>query len=56
MGKCDICGRNEKDLTLIGVTHKELGFVNVCQACWKKLYEDNLFVGGSSSSDGPCCG
>lgn len=58
MAKCDICGRNEKDLSLLGANHKKLGYIDVCSECWKKLYSDNEFVGGSSGSSSSCssCG
>jgi len=58
MGKCDICGKNGKDLTLLGANHKELGYVKVCSDCWEKLYSKNEFVGGTTSSSGSCptCG
>jgi hypothetical protein len=58
MGKCDICGKNGKDLTLLGANHKELGYIKVCSDCWEKLYSKNEFVGGATSSSGSCptCG
>jgi hypothetical protein len=58
MGKCDICGKNGKDLTLLGTNHKELGYIKVCSDCWEKLYSQNKFVGGTTSSSGSCptCG
>lgn len=55
MAKCDICGRNGKDLTLLGANHKTLGPIKVCSNCWEKLYGDNKFVGGSASSSGSSC-
>lgn len=58
MGKCDICGKNGKDLTLLGANHKELGYIKICSDCWEKLYSKNEFVGGTTSSSGSCptCG
>jgi hypothetical protein len=58
MGKCDICGKNGKNLTLLGTNHKELGYIKVCSDCWEKLYSQNKFVGGTTSSSGSCptCG
>jgi hypothetical protein len=58
MGKCDICGKNGKNLTLLGTNHKELGHIKVCSDCWEKLYSKNKFVGGTTSSGGSCptCG
>jgi hypothetical protein len=58
MGKCDICGKNGKNLTLLGTNHKELGHIKVCSDCWEKLYSQNKFVGGTTSSSGSCptCG
>jgi hypothetical protein len=58
MGKCDICGKNGEDLSLIGANHKKLGNIKICSECWEKLYGENEFVGGTSGSGSSCptCG
>ena len=55
MAKCDICGKNEKDLSLLGANHKKLGHIEVCSECWEKLYGENEFVGGSTGSSSSSC-
>lgn len=54
MGKCEICGKNGEDLTLLVANHKELGEIEICSECWEKLYSGNKFVGGSTSSGSSC--
>jgi hypothetical protein len=60
MGKCDICGKNGEDLSLIGANHKKLGHIKICSDCWEKLYGENKFVGGTTSGGSgvscPTCG
>jgi len=54
MGKCDICGKNGPELSLLGANHKELGHVHICSDCWTMLYDKNKFLAGSGSSLGSC--
>jgi hypothetical protein len=60
ISKCAICGKAEEDMTLYGVSHKELGWVNICRDCWRDSYDNNRLVAGSgsksSSGCGACCG
>jgi DNA-directed RNA polymerase subunit RPC12/RpoP len=60
MGKCDICGKNGENLSLIGANHKKLGYIKICADCWEKLYGENEFVGGTTSGGAgvscPTCG
>jgi hypothetical protein len=58
MVKCDVCGKNGKDLTLLSAIHKELGHIQICRECWTKLYSKNRFVGGTTGSRSSCptCG
>ena len=57
MDKCELCNREEEDLTLLSVNHKELGHIMICQDCWTKLYSENRMVweGTSSGSSCPTC-
>lgn len=50
--KCAIC--NKSGISLLEANHKELGYLMVCQECWKKLSEQNMLVSGSSGSC-ECC-
>jgi len=54
MGKCDICGKNGPELSLLGANHKEMGSIYICSDCWTILYAKNRFVGGSGSSGSSC--
>ena len=60
MAKCDICGKNGENLSLIGANHKKLGHVKICSDFWEKLYGENEFVGGTTSGGSgvscPTCG
>jgi len=54
MGKCKLCGKNGEDLTLISASHKDLGRIMVCDECWKKLWNENRMVCGTTGSGGTC--
>ena len=54
MGKCELCGKNGKELSLFSANHKELGQIMVCQECWVNLYDENRMVSGSTGSGGSC--
>ena len=41
MGKCDICGKNGPELSLLGAEHKEMGHIHICSDCWTNLYNKN---------------
>jgi DNA-directed RNA polymerase subunit RPC12/RpoP len=60
MAKCDICGKNGEDLSLVGANHKKLGYIKICSECWEKLYGENEFIGGTTSGGSgvscPTCG
>jgi superfamily II helicase len=58
MAKCRICGKNGKELSLLSAHHKKFGQIEICSDCWEKLYNENEFVGGSTSSSSSCptCG
>lgn len=59
MSKCEICGKAEEDMTLYGVNHKELGWIEICRDCWKESFDQNRLVAGSGSKGsacGGCCG
>ena len=54
LNKCDLCGNNGEDLSLLSANHKELGWIKVCGDCWGKLYAKNRMIAGSGgSSNGP---
>jgi len=53
MGKCEICGKNEEGLSLLQANHRQLGYVNMCQACWESIYTKNLMVCGTTGG-GTC--
>ncbi len=52
MEECALCGK--KGISLLWAFHKEKGGIWVCAECWKKLYEDNMLVYGSSESGCAC--
>ena len=52
--KCELCGKNGEDLTLLSADHKDRGRIMVCEECWKKLWHENRMVCGTSSSGGTC--
>jgi predicted SprT family Zn-dependent metalloprotease len=54
MGECKLCGRNGEDLTLRSADHKDLGRIMVCSDCWRKLWNKNSMVCGTSGSGGTC--
>jgi len=54
MGKCKLCGKNGEALTLISASHKDLGRIMVCDECWKKLWNENRMVCGTTGSGGTC--
>lgn len=56
MSECAICGKSGEDLSLIYVRHKDLGYVGICQDCWEKEWEKNLFVTSGGEGGGGCCG
>jgi len=56
MGKCEICGKEGEDLSLIWADHKDLGYITICQDCWRKLYAENLMVCGTGPGGGCSCG
>jgi ribosome-binding protein aMBF1 (putative translation factor) len=58
MGKCELCGKNGDDLSLLSANHKDRGYVMVCRDCWVKLYDGNRMVCGTTGSGGSCptCG
>ncbi len=53
MDKCEICGKNGENVSLLYAAHRELGNIWLCSECWKKEYRNILPSGGSS---GRCCG
>ena len=53
--RCELCGKNDEDLSLYSTQHKKLGRIKVCRKCWVKLYDDNNMVAGSSGSSGSSC-
>ena len=53
MGRCGMCGTEGDGLSLLGANHKELGWVMVCQDCWRSLSNENRMVSGSSCA-GKC--
>jgi len=58
LDKCDLCKKQDEDLTLLSANHKKLGRIWICQDCWTKLYQDRNLVcdlTGSGSSC-PTCG
>ena len=48
--KCGICKRDDEDLSLLSANHKDLGWIMVCNDCWRKLYAENSMVSGSTGS------
>jgi ribosome-binding protein aMBF1 (putative translation factor) len=58
MSGCNLCGRNNEGLSLFLAQHKTMGYIDVCQDCWKKLSNDNKLVCGTGSAGGSCptCG
>jgi hypothetical protein len=53
MGVCALCGKGGEGISLLGASHKELGWIMVCQECWRNLWDENSMVAGSSCS-GKC--
>jgi hypothetical protein len=53
MGTCAICGKGGDGVSTLGASHKELGWIMVCQDCWKNLSNTNSMVAGSSCT-GKC--
>jgi hypothetical protein len=56
LSKCKLCGKTGEDLTLLGVRHKELGWIEVCGDCWKNSYDENSLVAGTGGKSGGCSG
>jgi hypothetical protein len=54
MAECRLCGKNGEDLTLLSANHKDLGQIMVCEECWKKLWNKNRMVCGTTGSSGTC--
>jgi hypothetical protein len=54
MVECRLCGKNGEDLALLSADHKDLGRVMVCAECWKRLWDKNRMVCGTSGSGGTC--
>ncbi|MGQ9721761.1 MAG: hypothetical protein ACUVXA_10625 [Candidatus Jordarchaeum sp.] len=52
MDKCSICGKNDKNVSLLYASHRELGNIWLCSDCWAKEYHKILPSGGSRG----CCG
>ena len=53
MGTCALCGKTGTDVSTLGASHKELGWIMVCQDCWRNLSDDNRIVAGSTCT-GKC--
>jgi hypothetical protein len=49
-----IFGKNDEKTTLISANHKDLGRIKVCSECWKKLWNENSMVCGTSGSGDKC--
>jgi len=52
MSECKLCGKNDENLTLLSADHKDLGQIMVCSQCWKKLWNENRMVCGTTGSGG----
>lgn len=52
MSRCALCGRESP--SLLWANHKEKGGIWVCADCWRKLFEENMLVYGSSESGCAC--
>ena len=55
MGICELCGKGGEGISMLGASHKELGWIMICQDCWQDLSSKNRMVAGSSCS-GRCAG
>ena len=55
MGTCALCGNGGEGISTLGASHKELGWIMVCQDCWRNLSDTNSIVAGSSCT-GKCAG
>jgi hypothetical protein len=54
MAECRLCKKNGEDLTLLSANHKDHGQIMVCEECWKKLWNKNRMVCGTTGSGGTC--
>ena len=54
LNMCDLCKKQEKDMSLMSANHEKMGHIWVCQDCWKKLYQENKIICDLTGSGGSC--
>ncbi|MEM3693153.1 MAG: hypothetical protein QXI39_03940 [Candidatus Bathyarchaeia archaeon] len=53
MGKCATCGKD--GVSLLYAVHKDLGYVGICQECWRRNFAENRLFSSSGASGGCSC-
>ncbi|MHA1263735.1 MAG: hypothetical protein ACTSRS_00725 [Candidatus Helarchaeota archaeon] len=54
MVQCQLCEKEDPDMSLLLAHHKKLGNIYVCRDCWMTLYSENRMVTSGTASCGPC--